>query len=83
MGADQEGAGLVTSLNGRQPPRINKRLYCSCGSTASASSTPPDVARGILAYWERWHTGPGHERCDAATAQRARAKALTDTERDS
>jgi hypothetical protein len=40
------------------------RRYCLCGATASAASTPPALAEGVIREWQRLHSGEG---CGPAT----------------
>lgn len=57
---------------------LHIRSYCICGSKLDARSTPPDAAEELHRTWrEKLHTGEGHGPCDAATAHRARKKALS------
>jgi hypothetical protein len=53
--------------------------YCLCGATASATSTPPALAEGVVQMWDEWHTGDGHgpaTQQQAAAARRREARAL-------
>jgi hypothetical protein len=44
--------------------------YCQCGGAAVVSSSPPDLAEGVAAKFDEWHTREG---CGPATARQARA----------
>ena len=52
-----------------------KTRYCQCGAAAIASSTPPELAEGVVAAFDELHTGDGHGPATARQARAARAKA--------
>jgi len=47
--------------------------YCKCGAYWYGEVTPEGAAT-IEEYWQKNHSGEGHEPCDARTAARARTK---------
>ena len=77
------GVPPVEFESGRQTGGTMKfALYCTCGAAWVGTIEPDAKAEKMRSLFVEQHSGPGHERCDAETASRARAKAEKEFEEE-